>query len=206
MLLELLKGVEDQRSYHGKEYDLPHILFFCLYAVYCKANTYSKIAWFIEGHFKELKEAFNLKWRRAPTINGLWKIIVGINAEELESVLRNFLQKNGGLKDADIAEQNGSEENERPHFCFDGKTLRGSASSRNGKKSLRIMEMFEAATQQIKRTIPLESEKDNEITVFLNVLKKFDGLKGSVVTADALQCQKKTVKPPKKLELPSSHK
>jgi hypothetical protein len=67
MLLEMLQGIEDQRSYHGKEYELGHIIYFSLFAILCNAKTYTQLALFIQGHFSELKEIFHLKWRRPPT-------------------------------------------------------------------------------------------------------------------------------------------
>lgn len=87
-IMEILKEIKDRRKHNGKEYQLWEIILFSILAIAANAKTYSDIQRFIEGNFKELKRIFNLKWLRYPTISGIWKILIGIDLDELESAFR----------------------------------------------------------------------------------------------------------------------
>ena len=78
------------------------------------------------------------------------------------------------------------------HYCFDGKTLRGSKSNVDQKPSARIFELFESIGEIILAHIPLDSNKDHELQAFEEFLQSLE-LCGIIVTADALHCQKKTL-------------
>jgi hypothetical protein len=104
---------------------------------------------------------------------------VGLDAEELERVFQEFFQKTHTTKRGG-----------KPHFCFDGKALRGSASPVRKKKAVRIFEMLNVFSQHILETTPLKSAKNHEIPTLQHLLST-KNLRGCVVTADALHCQKK---------------
>jgi hypothetical protein len=126
---------------------------------------------FIEVHFETLKKIFKLKWRRVPDESALRRIIIATPPEEIERVFREYSMKltehSTGLK----------------QICFDGKTLCGSFS--HNERGKRIFEAFSAADGIILAHIPLDSDKDSEISALHEFLLSLD-LEGVVVTADAM--------------------
>lgn len=75
--------------------------------------------------------------------------------------------------------------------AIDGKTLRGSHDSSTGKQALH---MVSAYATDMKLVIGLQSidDKSNEIPAAQRLIEMLD-LKGAVVTADAMHCQRETV-------------
>jgi hypothetical protein len=177
-IVELFKKVKDPREWNGKEYKLEHILTFSLLAAMSNAQTYKDVYLFIKVHFSRLKEIFGLKCRRYPTHSAIWKILTRVDPLEIERVFREHASKNE------------SESGERKHICFDGKALRGSGSEAKGQKAVRVFEAFSKIDKIVLAHIPLGSEKDHEIQAFETFLQELD-LKGKIVTADAMHCQKK---------------
>ena len=96
MLLSLLEELTDFRSYHGKEYKLHHILYFSVLAILSNAKSYTEIATFIRVNFPFLKEHFGLKWRHAPDSSAIRKIIVAVDAGELEAIFQEGCAQAGG--------------------------------------------------------------------------------------------------------------
>ncbi|GHU14268.1 hypothetical protein FACS189449_10700 [Alphaproteobacteria bacterium] len=81
-------------------------------------------------------------------------------------------------------------QNEIDHICFDGKVLRGSDSKTQDKSESKILSAFSAVSKKVLGHLQLESEKESEIPALQDFLQKFN-LKGVVVSANALHCQKK---------------
>ncbi|GHT92531.1 hypothetical protein FACS1894122_06490 [Alphaproteobacteria bacterium] len=115
-IIDALKEIKDERKYNGKEYQLWQIILFSIFAIACNAKTYSEVQRFIECNFKDLKEIFGLKWRRFPTISGVWKILTRIDFSEMEQVFRKYFSETSEYQQ------------EIEHICFDGKVLCGSDS------------------------------------------------------------------------------
>lgn len=178
MLLSLLEELTDIRSYHGKEYKLHHILYFSVLAILSNAKSYTEVATFIRVNFAFLKEHFGLKWRHAPDPSAICKIIVGVDATELEAIFQ---------KDAERLE---APSQAFKQICFDGKTLCGSFSHTKDKRAVSVFSAFAAHNQLVLAHLPLETTKDHEIPALQKFLLNLN-LKDIVVTADALHCQKK---------------
>ncbi len=75
-------------------------------------------------------------------------------------------------------------------IAFDGKTLRASFDSASGKSPLHSVSAW-ACGLRLTQGLTSVSEKSNEIPAVQELIKVFD-LEGSVVTADAMHCQRKT--------------
>ncbi len=185
-LMDMLKEIEDQRSFHGKEYKLHDILMFTILAILAGAKTYTDVATFITVHYDRLRDIFKLKWRRLPDVSAVRKIIVGVDPSEIERVFRQDAQQLEAMNDG-----------KNKHVCFDGKALRGSFSHTQDKRAERVFGAFAAHSSLILGHIPMGSDKDHEIGAFQQFLLELN-LKDVVVTADALHCQKKhlSVRPP----------
>ena len=184
MLLETLKQIEDPRSYHGKEYQLSHILYFTILAILANAKTYSDVASFMSIHYLKLKEVFKLKWRQAPDVSAIRKIIVRIDPAEIERVFREESQK----KESDVFPC-------EKHICFDGKALRGSFSHTKNKRAESVFMAFSVHSRLILGHIPTGVDKTHEIAALQEFLLSLN-LKDVVVTADAIHCQKKPLSVP----------
>ena len=122
----MLKEIEDQRSFHDKEYKLHDILMFTILAILAGAKTYTDVATFITVHYDRLRNIFKLKWRHLPDVSSIRKIIVGGDPSEMERVFRQDAQQLEAMS-----------EDKNKHICFDGKTLRGSFSHTKDKKGQR---------------------------------------------------------------------
>ena len=64
--VDLLTEIEDPRRAEGKLYRLPHVVLFAILAIVAGANSYRTIHSFIDVHIARLREAFGVKWRKAP--------------------------------------------------------------------------------------------------------------------------------------------
>jgi hypothetical protein len=182
VLLDLLAEVPDSRDKYGRKFSLKFIIFFSILAILSVGETYKDIFVFIKEHFSELKKIFRLNWKAPPVRSTIWKIITKIDGVSLENV---------------FAKINMSELPKTGLFiCVDGKTLRGSASKIKGIKALRVFEAFDMVDQLVIAHTPLTSDKDHEIPAFEAFIQLLHalGIKHSVITADAMQCQKKTLK------------
>ena len=72
--VDLLTEIEDPRRAEGKLYRLPHVVLFAILAIVAGANSYRAIHSFIDVHLARLRDAFGVKWRKAPaytTIRGI---------------------------------------------------------------------------------------------------------------------------------------
>lgn len=183
-ILSILETIPDHRDRQGREYHLEHILLFSILALLSNAKGYSDIERFIAVHFEKLKSIFKLKWRRVPHLSAIRKIIVGIAPVDIEQAFQK----------AAAAQEKNFSEKDRKHLCFDGKSLNGSFSQVHDKRAMHVFQVFAAHSQLILAHVPLD-DKDSEIPAFQELLMTLD-LKGCIVTADALHCQKKHLKLP----------
>jgi len=62
----LLAEIEDPRRAEGKLYRLPHVLLFAILAIVAGANSYRTVHSFIDVHLARLRDAFGVKWQKAP--------------------------------------------------------------------------------------------------------------------------------------------
>jgi hypothetical protein len=177
MILDFLKEIPDHRDREARQYDLAHMLFFTILAILSNAKNYKDVSRFISIHFENLKEVFALKWRQAPDYTTVRNILIGVASENLEEMFRKcaLLLSTGSLKGK--------------HLCFDGKTLRGSFQNLKNIKSLQLFEIFSACDNLILGHIPI-TDKEHEIPLMQELFATLP-LAGSIVTLDALHCQKK---------------
>jgi hypothetical protein len=171
--------VEDKRKRQGKQFDLGFILFFSLLAVLCGANSYPKIAAFIEDKFWQLDEIFNMGWIKSPEASTIRKIFYKVNYAELENSFRKYIQdiaKLDKLADTGV-------------LAADGKTLRGSFDHMKDQRATQILSIFATKVDLIIAHSKIE-DKTNEIPVLSELIKEL-GIKDKIFTMDAMHCQKK---------------
>ena len=88
-----------------------------------------------------------------------------------------------------LSQEKSFAEKDRKHLCFDGKSLNGSFLHVHDKRAMHVFQVFAAHSQIILAHVPLD-DKDSEIPAFQELLITLD-LKGCLLTADAMHCQKK---------------
>ena len=179
MLLEYLNQVEDKRRGQGKQYHLGFVLFFSILARLCGADSFPKIAAFIEDKFWLFDEMFNMGWVKAPESSTIRKIFYKIDHEDLEDKFRKYIQdvmKLNKLSSSNV-------------LAADGKTLRGSYDHMKDQRATQILSIFETGLNLILAHSKID-DKTNEIPALPKLIKEL-GLEGKIFTMDAMHCQKK---------------
>lgn len=187
MLIDFLKEIPDERDLQAQQYDLPHVLLFTVLAILSNAKNYKDVARFISTHFEKLKAVYGIRWRQAPGYTSVRNILIGVVHQGLEETFRKYSVL---LSEAPTGK----------HICFDGKTLRGSFQNLKNKKATQLFEIFSVMDKIVLGHVPLK-EKDHEIPAFQELLMSLP-LKGSIVTVDALHCQKKRLRLPERQTSP----
>ena len=175
-ICDLLAEIKDPRRAEGKLYRLPEVVLFAILAIVAGANSYRAIHSFIDVHLAQLRDAFGVKWRKAPaytTIRGQ------LDPASVEAVFRRHAAI---LNDA--AEIQG-----RRHVAIDGKTLRRSFDNFLDRRAAHMLSAFASDTALVLAHLDCD-EKSNEIPAVQTLLGSLP-LSDAVVTVDAMHCQKK---------------
>jgi hypothetical protein len=184
-LLELLAEIPDPRRAEGKLYKLPHVLLFSILAVVTGSNSYRGIVTFIAVHRRRLNRAFGLKWRRAPAHTAIRYILQGLDPAAVEGAFRRHAAllhaACGGGGEGSIA--------------LDGKTLRGSFDTFHDRAAAQVLSAFATDTALVLAHVDIK-EKSNEIPAAQKLLAELGIAPGTLVTLDALHCQKNSSRLP----------
>ncbi len=178
-LLELLADIPDPRRAEGKRYKLPHVLLFSILAIVSGSNSYRGVVTFIHVHRVKLNQAFGLTWRRAPAHTAIRYILQGLDPIAVEAAFRRHA---GQLQAACAKPGQGS-------IALDGKTLRGSFDTFHDRAAAQMLSAFATDTALVLAHVDI-AEKSNEIPAAQALLADLGLAPGSVVTLDALHCQK----------------
>ena len=87
-LLDCLTTIVDPRRPQGRLYPLAPLLFVSVLAVLAGADSYRKIARFIDAHRPRLNAWLGLKWKRAPAHTAIRYAFLKLSAEALEAAFR----------------------------------------------------------------------------------------------------------------------
>ncbi len=185
-LLSLLSEIPDPRRGEGKIYKLPHVLLFSILAVVTGGNSYRSVETFIKVHRRRLNAAFGLRWKRAPAHTAIRYILQGLDARAVEQVFRRHA---AGLLHATI-------DPSQRIIALDGKTLRGSFDNFNDRKAAQLLHAFDTEAGLVLAHVDIE-EKSNEIPAAQKLLGELR-VAHCIVTLDALHCQKKPSRPPRR--------
>jgi len=180
-LLDVLTEVPDPRRAEGKLYALPHVLLFAILAIVTGCNSYRGIVTFIDVHRHQLNAAFGLKWRRAPAHTAIRYIIKGLDPQGVEAAFR----RHAAILHAERATPGQSS------IAIDGKTLRGSFDKFNDRAAAQVLSAFAIDTALVLAHVDI-AEKSNEIPAAQTLLTELGVAPSTIVTLDALHCQKNT--------------
>ena len=185
LLLDVLADVPDPRRAEGKLYKLPYVLLFSILAIVSGCNSYRGIVTFIDVHRHRLNAAFSLKWRRAPAHTAIRYILQGLDPATVEAAFRRhagLLQAAGGVPG-------------QGSIALDGKTLRGSFDNFHDRAAAQVLSAFATDTALVLAHVDI-AEKSNEIPAAQALLAELGVADGTIVTLDALHCQKNISRAP----------
>ncbi len=148
------------------------------------SNSYRGIATFIDVHRRRLNTTFGLKWRRAPAHTAIRYILQGLEPAAVEVAFR----RHAALLQAACSGGSGS-------IALDGKTLRGSFDAFHDRAAAQVLSAFATDTALVLAHVDI-AEKSNEIPAAQALLAELGVAPGSLVTLDALHCQKNTSRSP----------
>lgn len=176
-LLDLLKEVPDNRGKQGKEFELADILFMTILGATCGYTSYRKLENFIECKWDIFRKYLKIKRLKPPKYNGLRKIILSVDNNELEKVFRKHAFS---LVNMDNVK----------HIATDGKTMRSTRDFQiEDSRGIQFLNLF-AVNENIILAHEVIDEKTNEIPVFQSLINEL-GVSNKIFTADAIHCQKK---------------
>lgn len=174
-LVEHFSELEDLRTDQGKRHDLQVVMVMAICAILCNANSFGAITRFAEAKLKWFEKFFDLP-HGAPSRDTFIRIFALIKVKQFESC---FLKWIAGIK------KNWKGET----IAIDGKTLRGSRDRKNNLGPLHMVQAY-AVQAGLVLTQKTVDSKTNEITAIPDLLEALI-LKGTVITIDAMGCQKK---------------
>ena len=163
------------------------MLLFSILAIVAGCNSYRgveprgspDIVTFIDVHRRRLNAACGLNWRRAPAHTAIRYILQGLDAAAVEAVFRRHAAL---LQAARAVPGQGS-------IALDGKTLRGSFDRFHDRAAAQVLSAFATDTALVLAHVDI-AERSNEIPAAQALLAKLGIGSGTIVTLDALHCQK----------------
>jgi hypothetical protein len=182
-LLEVFAQVNDPRRGHGLRHRQPFVLACAAVAMLLGAGGYEAFADLCGKLTQRQLRALGCRKDpktdryRAPSDTTFFRVLNGIDAAAFDLRLGQWMM----AQEISILQS----------LAVDGKCLRGSART-DGKP----LQLLSAVSHRLRLTVAQEpvAEKSNEIPAFQPLLRKLPpgALAGSLITADAMQCQQES--------------
>ncbi len=173
-LLDYFRDVTDPRVERTKLHKLEDILAIAISATICRAQGWYEMAFFGQCKHQWFKTFLELP-NGIPTDDTFRRVISALQPDEFEACFQRWTKAVSNHRSDIIA--------------IDGKTLRRSHDNANGKSAIHIVSAWACENQMVFGQIATD-EKSNEITAIPKLLEMLF-LDGSVVSIDAMGCQKK---------------
>jgi hypothetical protein len=189
-LLSALEEVADPRRRQGTRYPLAHLLLFSVLAVLAGATSYRGIVTFLAVHRDRLGRIYGVRLRRAPAVNTLRNLFLALDPQALEAAFRRHARHLGEARpDGPRA------------VALDGKTLRRSFDRLHDRAAAHVLGAFAADTALIlgHQEVPDVPAEVQAVQAMIRDL----GLRGVVLTVDALHCQKNLRRRPSDRQRPA---
>ncbi len=181
-LLDYFIDVTDPRVERTKLHKLEDVLSIAICATICGAEGWTEMAFFGQCKEKWLKTFLELP-NGIPTDDTFRRVISALKPDEFEACFQRWTEAISNHQSEVIA--------------IDGKTLRRSHDNAEGKSAIHIVSAWACQNKMVFGQIATE-EKSNEITAIPKLLEMLV-IDGSVVTIDAMGCQKKIAEKIKEL-------
>jgi predicted transposase YbfD/YdcC len=174
-LITILRQVPDPRTGNATRHDLLDVLMIALTAAICGCESCVEFADFAEDREELFREFLSLE-NGLPSHDTFSRLFRLLDPEALARCFSGFLDRLGEAGQGVLA--------------IDGKTLRRSFDRAAGRSALHVVTAFASEAQLIvgQKAVPAGG---SEIGTAREVLRLLD-LKGVLVTADALHCQRET--------------
>ena len=170
---EHFKAIEDTRYKNFIDHKLTDVLIIVMCGIFCGLDELHDIATYGKINIGFFQEKFAIK--KAPSKSTLTRVMNMVDGEQIATVIINIMREALGTRGEVLA--------------FDGKTI--CATAKGNREKLHIITAY--LTQSgIVLGQEAFNKKTNEIPVMQEMLKYID-IKGRVVKADAMHCQKDTV-------------
>ncbi|MCP3848609.1 MAG: ISAs1 family transposase [Gammaproteobacteria bacterium] len=168
-------SLSDPRVKNRSDYPLETIIFITICAVVSGANTWKGIESFGKMKIRWIQKYVALPEDRAPCDDVYADIFSRIDNHKFGNCFINWISHISGLIPEELV-------------SIDGKTLRGSYDRHDGKAAIHMVSAWSHKNQIVLGQYKTDA-KSNEITAIPALIKLLD-LTGSIVTIDAMGCQK----------------
>lgn len=170
--------VKDPRKERTKRHKLLDIILIAICGVICGADSWVDIEVFGKSK-KDWLKTFLVLPNGVPSHDTFGRVFAAINPEEFEKSFMEWVQAINELTQGQV-------------IAIDGKQLRGSHESENGKNAIYMVSAWAVENQLVLGQRKVD-EKSNEITAIPKLLKLIE-IAGCIVTIDAIGTQTKITK------------
>ena len=173
-LLECFSVIKDQRIDRCKLHKLLDIMFLAICGMLAGAEGWEEIEDFAQAKQGWLRKYVPLA-NGIPSHDTIARVLERVNSNELQDTFISWMQSCANTCGGQVV-------------AIDGKTLRRSYDRVSSKNALHLVSAFAADLGVVLGQVATDS-KSNEITAIPALLELLE-LKGSIVTIDAMGCQK----------------
>jgi len=173
-LHEKFGQIEDRRHQSYVEHNLADILIMVMSAVLCGLDQLGDIMEHAQNRIDFLREKFGIE--RIPSKPTVSRVLNLIDGEAVAKVMMEIMKERAEIVGDIIA--------------VDGKAIRSTTRTGKSHSALQILTAYITASGVVIGQEAIH-EKTNEIPVFQSMLDILD-VKGKIITADAMHCQKVT--------------
>lgn len=166
--------IEDPRINRTKKHLLIDIIALTLFAIMSGAQTFDEIEEFGLVHEKWLKKYFKL-FNGIPSHDTINRVLSLLDPQILQKSFLDWIGKIKGYVNENV-------------IAIDGKTIKASHQNSKGLRALHVLTAYSCANGLSLGQMKVDG-KTNEITVIPELLEQL-ALEGSIVTLDAMGCQK----------------
>jgi predicted transposase YbfD/YdcC len=177
-IIDFFSVIPDPRIDRTKHHKLMDILILSICAIICGANNFVAIENFGKVRKEWLESFLELKGG-IPSHDTISRVFSLIDSKILQECFIQWLQASIAVIDGEVV-------------SIDGKTMRGSRNSSEGKPAAHIVSAFSSESKMVLGEIAVD-EKSNEITAIPKLLDMLL-ISGSIVTIDAMGTQKNIAK------------
>ena len=176
-VIKHFSNLKDPRINRKKLYPLMEIIFVVLCGSICGAESWRDFVIFGNEKVEFLRQYFHFK-NGIPSKNTFARVFSALCPEAFKSCFIEWVKS--------------LQENLKDIIAIDGKTLRGSFDTTKGQSAIHMVSVFATQAKLVLGQQKV-SDKSNEITAIPLLLEMLE-LKGSIITIDAMGCQKTIAK------------
>ncbi len=185
---EYFSHIEDPRQAHKIDHLMSEILFVTVLAVIAGADDFNEIAKYCKTKYNWLSTFLKFPGG-IPSHDTFNRVLCMIDADQFQ---QSFVDWVADIRNNTKDDDDKTEGQKKDVVSVDGKTVRRSKDSNNGKKAIHMVSAFSSKFGLVLGQQKC-LEKSNEITAIPALLTMLL-IKGTVITIDAMGCQKKIAK------------